>query len=148
MIFRPGNYTRRFPYGFGVVVRDLGEWRLGLYSEFRYASRKHSDLPWGAILRKVFVFNLILRFPYLFFFFFSGKKLPKLILFQTLQSERNMWTCGYKHTYMRIHIHIHIQIHMHIHIHIHIHSIILIHELVSLAALAPRLAAFRPLRCD
>ena len=47
--FRPGNYIWSFTYGFGVVVRDLGEWRPGFYTEFRCASREHSGLTWGAI---------------------------------------------------------------------------------------------------
>ena len=46
-----------FPNGLGVVVRDLGEWRPGFYSEFRRAPREHSGLPWGAIFRKVLVLN-------------------------------------------------------------------------------------------
>ena len=53
LTFWQGSYVRRFPYGFGVVVRDLGEWRPGFYSEFRCASREHSGLPWGAIFEKV-----------------------------------------------------------------------------------------------
>ena len=31
------------------MVRDLGEWRPGFYSEFRYASREHGGLAWGAL---------------------------------------------------------------------------------------------------
>ena len=54
-----GNYIWRFSNGFGVVVKDLGEWRPGFYSEFRYASREHSGLPWGAIFRNVLVLSLI-----------------------------------------------------------------------------------------
>ena len=73
LTFRPGNYTRRFYYGFGVVVRDLGEWRPGFYSEFRYASREHSDLPWGAILRNVLVLSWIQRYHA----HFSRNKFPK-----------------------------------------------------------------------
>ena len=42
----------RFSYGFGVVVRDLGEWRPGFYSEFRCASHEHSGLLWGAMFEK------------------------------------------------------------------------------------------------
>ena len=49
LTLRPGNYIYRFSYGFGVVVKDLGEWRPGFYSEFRCASHEHSGLPWGAI---------------------------------------------------------------------------------------------------
>ena len=52
LTFRPGNYTRRFSYSFVVVVRDLGEWRPGFYSEFRCASHEHSGLLWGAIFEK------------------------------------------------------------------------------------------------
>ena len=59
LTFRPGNYTRRFAYGFGVVVKDLGEWRPGFYTEFRCASHEYSGLPWGAIFRNVLVLSLI-----------------------------------------------------------------------------------------
>ena len=67
LTFRPGNYTRMFHYGFGVVVRDLGEWRPGFYSEFRCASREHTGLPWAAIFREVLVLNYIPRFQCPFF---------------------------------------------------------------------------------
>ena len=63
LTFRQGNYFRSFTYGFGVVVRDLGEWRPGFYTEFRCASREHSGLAWGAIFRKVFVLTLISKLP-------------------------------------------------------------------------------------
>ena len=62
LTFRPGNYTRRFSYGFGVVVRDLGEWRPGFYSEFRYASREHSGLAWGAFPGKMTKFQEMTSF--------------------------------------------------------------------------------------
>ena len=42
-----------FSLGFGVVVRDLAEWRPGFYTEFRCASHEHSGLPLGAIFGKV-----------------------------------------------------------------------------------------------
>ena len=71
---QPGNYTQRFSYAFGVVVRDLGEWRPGFYSEFRCASREHSGLPWGAIFRKVFVFTPNPRFICSFF----QEQVPKM----------------------------------------------------------------------
>ena len=48
---------------FWVVVRDLGEWRPGFYSEFRYKSREHSGLAWGAIFEKVLVLTLFPRLP-------------------------------------------------------------------------------------
>ena len=85
LTFRQGNYFRSFTYGFGVVVRDLGEWRPGFYSEFRCASREHSGLPWGAIFRKVLVLNWIPRFTCSFF----REQVPKWTLFQMLQSERS-----------------------------------------------------------
>ena len=37
---------------FEVVVRDLGEWRPGFYSEFRCASHEHSGLSWGVVFRE------------------------------------------------------------------------------------------------
>ena len=63
LTFWQGNYFRSFTYGLGVVVRDLGEWRPGFYSEFRCASREHSGLAWGAIFRKVLVLTLISKLP-------------------------------------------------------------------------------------
>ena len=57
LTFRPGNYTRRFSYGFEVMVRDLGEWRPGFYSEFRCASHEHSGLAWGDILENMSKFQ-------------------------------------------------------------------------------------------
>ena len=51
--FRPGNYVWRFSHGFGLLVRDLGEWRPGFCTESRCASREHSGLAWGAIFEKV-----------------------------------------------------------------------------------------------
>ena len=41
------------------MVKDLGECRPGFYSEFRYASREHSGLAWGAIFKNVLVLGLI-----------------------------------------------------------------------------------------
>ena len=75
--FRPGNYIWRFSYCFGFVVKDLEEWRPGLYSEFRYASREHSGLPWGAIFRNVLILSLIPSSHA----HFSRNKFPKCVLF-------------------------------------------------------------------
>ena len=57
MTFWPGNFIWVFSYGFGVVVRHLGEWRPGFYREFRCASREHSGLAWGAIFEKMSKFQ-------------------------------------------------------------------------------------------
>ena len=64
----------RFSYGLGVLVRNLGEWRLGFYTEFRCASREHSGLPWGAIFRKVLVLTPNPRFTCSFF----QEQVPKM----------------------------------------------------------------------
>ena len=48
-----GNYIWSLSYGFGVVVKDIWEWRPGFYTEFRYKSYEHSGLAWGAIFEKV-----------------------------------------------------------------------------------------------
>ena len=48
LTLRPGNYIWRFSYAFRLLGRDLGEWRLGFYTEFRCASRQHSGLACGA----------------------------------------------------------------------------------------------------
>ena len=34
------------------MVRDLGKWRPGFYTEFRCASHEHSGLPWGIIFEE------------------------------------------------------------------------------------------------
>ena len=52
LTFWKDSYLRSFTNGFGVVVRDLGEWRPGFYSEFRYASREHSGLAWEVFFDK------------------------------------------------------------------------------------------------
>ena len=52
LTFRPGNYIQRFSHGFGLLVRDLGKWRPGFYSEFRCASHERRGLLWGAIFEK------------------------------------------------------------------------------------------------
>ena len=61
-----GNYIWSFP-GLGVQLRDIWTLRPGFYTEFRYKSREHSGLAWGAILRKVFVLILFPRLPCPFF---------------------------------------------------------------------------------
>ena len=53
---------------------DLGEWRPGFYSEFRYESIEHSGLAWGAILRKIVVSTLIPRLAGSFF----QEQVPKM----------------------------------------------------------------------
>ena len=35
------------------MLRDIGEWRPGFYTEFRCASREHSEMLWGAIFGKM-----------------------------------------------------------------------------------------------
>ena len=72
--FRPGNYVWRFSYGFRRLVRDLGEWRPGFYSEFVYGSRGHSGLASGAIFRKVCVLTLVPKLPCSFF----QEQVPKM----------------------------------------------------------------------
>ena len=76
LTFRPGNYTRRFSYGFGVVVRDLGEWRPGFHSEFRYASREHSGLAWGAFPGKMTKFQEMITFRK-----WTCPKFPDIVIF-------------------------------------------------------------------
>ena len=79
--FRPGNYIWSFSYGFGVVVRDIWEWRPGFYTEFRYKSYEHSGLAWEAIFKKVLVLTLIPRLPCSFF----REHVPKIIQGSTTQ---------------------------------------------------------------
>ena len=74
LTFWQGNYFWSFTYGFGVVARDLGEWRPGFYSEFRCASHEHSGLPWGAIFRKVLVLTPNPKFTCSFF----QEQVPKM----------------------------------------------------------------------
>ena len=92
--FRPGNYIWRFSYGFGLLVRDLGEWRPGFCTEFRCASREHSGLAWGAIFEKVTqneeihtfgkFLTLILRFPCSFF----QEQVPKMCSFANVAPSK------------------------------------------------------------
>ena len=86
--FRPGNYIWSFSYGFGVVVRDIWEWRPGFYTEFRYKSREHSGLAWGAILRKVFVLTLVPRLPCSFF----QEHVPKMDSFANVPRQQGAFT--------------------------------------------------------
>ena len=79
--FRPGNYIWSFSLGFGVVVRDIWEWRPGFYTEFRYKSYEHSGLAYGAIFKKVLVLTLIPRLPCSFF----QEHVPKIIQGSTTQ---------------------------------------------------------------
>ena len=50
-----------------TYMKDIWTLRPGFYSEFRYESREHSGLAWGAILRKVLVLTLFPRLPCSFF---------------------------------------------------------------------------------
>ena len=75
LTFCPGNYIWSFSYGFGVVVRDIWEWRPGFYTEFRYKSYEHSGLAWEAIFKKVLVLTSIPRLPCSFF----QEHVPKII---------------------------------------------------------------------
>ena len=63
LTFWRGNYICSFSYGFGVVVRDIWEWRPGFYTEFRCGLREHSGLAWGAIFEKVTKYKEMHTFP-------------------------------------------------------------------------------------
>ena len=94
LTFRPGNYIWRFSYGFELLVKDLGEWGPGFYTEFRRASREHSGLAWGAIFEKVIQIegmhtfgnkkNSILRFPFSFF----QEDVPKMCSFANVAPSK------------------------------------------------------------
>ncbi len=47
---------------FWVVVRDIGEWRPGFYSEFRCGRREHSGLAWEAFPGKMTQFSEMTTF--------------------------------------------------------------------------------------
>ena len=81
------------------MVRDLGEWRPGFYSEFRYESNEHSGLAWGAILRKVFVLTLIPRITCSFF----REQVPKMDSFADVDIRKEL---GYISKYIYICIYI------------------------------------------
>ena len=83
LTFRPGNYAPRFSQGFGVVVRDLGEWRPGFYTEFRCASHEHSGLPWGAIFGKVIQNKEIHTF-----WKWVCSKIPEIVIFPGQKPRR------------------------------------------------------------
>ena len=65
--FRPGNYIWSLSYAFGVVVRDLGEWRPGFDSEFRYRSSSIVVWPREPVWEKNVVLTLIPRSSCSFF---------------------------------------------------------------------------------
>ena len=82
LTFRPGNYIWSFSYGFGVLVRDLGEWRPGFYTEFRYKSYEHSGLAWGAIFKKCMFWSYFQDYHV----HFSRNKFPNWIFPHALNS--------------------------------------------------------------
>ena len=107
LTFRQANYFRSFTYGFGVVVRDLGEWRPGFYTEFRCASREHSGLPWGAIFRKVLVLTPNPRFTCSFF----QEQVPKMDSSPNIAVRKehgDIYKYIYKYIYICICIYIYI----------------------------------------
>merc|ERR1712023_120019 len=69
--------------GFGVVVSDLGEWRPGFYTEFRWASHEHSGLPWGAIFGKVIQNKEIHTFSK-----WVCAKIPEIVIFPGQKPRR------------------------------------------------------------
>ena len=83
LTFWPGNYIWSFSYTFGLQMRHIWTLRPGFYSEFRYESREHSGLAWGAILRKVLVLTLFPRLPCSFF----QEHIPKMDSFPMLFSH-------------------------------------------------------------
>ena len=83
LTFWQGNYFWSFTYGFGVVVRDLGEWRPGFYTELRCASHEHSGLPWGAIFGKVVQSEEIHTF-----WKWVCSKIPEIVIFPGQKSRR------------------------------------------------------------
>ena len=99
LTFWPRNYIWSFSYGFGVVVRDLGEWRPGFYSEFRYKSYEHSGLAWGAIFKKCLFWSYFQDYHV----HFSRNKFPKLV-FPNVPTRKGAWT------HIQIHIHMHIPV--------------------------------------
>ena len=65
------------------MVRDIGEFRSGFYSEFRRARREHSGLAWGAFPGKMTNFKKYKLFEHGHvqniknFIFFCGIKAPQ-----------------------------------------------------------------------
>ena len=98
---------------FGVVVRDLGDWRPGFYTEFRCASHEHSGLAWGAIFRKVLVLTLISKLPCSVF----QEQVPKMDSSPNIAIRKEHGDI-YK---LQIHIHIHMYMHMYMYTYIHMH---------------------------
>ena len=81
--FRPANYYWRFCYGFGLLVRDLGEWRPGFYTEFRCASREHSGLACRAIFEKMSKLQEMHTF-----WFWTCPKFPEIVIFPGQKPRR------------------------------------------------------------
>ena len=81
------------------MVRDIGAWRPGFYSEFRYESNEHSGLAWGAILKKVIVLTLIARLPCSFL----QEQVPKMDSFADVAIRKELGHI-YKYIYICIYI--------------------------------------------
>ena len=113
LTFWQGNYNKTFSQGFGVAVRDIGEWRPGFYTEFRCASREHSGLAWGAIFRKVLVLTPNPRFTCSFF----REQVPKMDSSPNIAIKKELGDL-YQYMYICIYIYIYICIYIYKHIYL------------------------------
>ena len=75
LTFWPGNYIWSFSYTFGLQMRHIWTLRPGFYTEFRYKSREHSGLAWGAIFGKVTKYKEMHTFPK-----WACLKVPEMLL--------------------------------------------------------------------
>ena len=78
-----------FSYGFGVQMEDIRTLRPGFYTEFRYKSREHSGLAWGAIFGKVTKYKEMHIFP-------KGAcpNIPEMLIFQKQKPLRELHNRG------------------------------------------------------
>ena len=64
-------------------MRDIGEWRPGFYSEFRYESNEHSGLAWGAFPGKMTKFQEMHTF-----WKWACPKFPEIVIFPGKKPRR------------------------------------------------------------
>ena len=70
-------------------MRHIWTLRPGFYTEFRYKSREHSGLAWGAIFGKVTKYKEMHPFPK-----WACPKIPEMLIFQKQKPLRELHNRG------------------------------------------------------